>query len=92
MCGHKYMFEYAVPVCSFFLPVNVQVVRFNSQHLLNELTLKEMHLVYKCKKHNIQQLKQNNKYISNCFANAADSNPYITGKQNCFIVRSIKVI
>ena len=78
MCGHICMTEYADPVCSFFFPVNFQAVRFNSQYLLTEMTLKEMHQIHNGKKRHIQQLKQNKIYISNYIANAQDSNLDIT--------------
>ena len=74
-------------MCSSFLPVNFQAVLFNSQHLLTEITLKEIHLIHNGKKHHIQQLKQNKIYISNYIANAQDSNLDITGSITvlCFV-------
>ena len=78
MCDHIRMSEYADPVFTFFLPVNFLAVHFNTQHLLREMTLKEMHLIHNGKKHHIQQLKQNKIYISNYIANAQDSNLDIT--------------
>ena len=89
MCGRICMSKYADPVCSLFLPVNFLPVHFNSQHLLTEMTLKEIHLIHNGKKRHIQQLKQNKIYIYQITLQMHKTVTWTLRKHNCLMLRSI---